>query len=167
MRVVGERTPGSGNFPNVTQRGRRLMKKTFVLPTLLLAALAQVSCGDDGIEDLVDQFIDERNDQAEVLCDCYEQLNFSDRSTCLRENGQVLPAQRRCIIDAFERNESASKDYLNCHLPLEEELTACVDDRLTCDNLSAASPCIDDYNIGSRDCISLPASIERAYTECF
>jgi hypothetical protein len=143
------------------------MSTKFFLSTLLLAALAPVSCLEDGIEDLVDKFIDERNAQAEVLCDCHAELNFENRSTCLRESGQVLPSQRRCIIDAFERNESASKDYLNCYLPLEEELTACVDDRLTCDDLGAAVACVMDFDIGSRDCISLPASVERAYSDCF
>jgi hypothetical protein len=144
------------------------MKNTMLLPTLLLAALTQAACQEDaGVTELVDQYIDERNAQVEVVCDCHEALGFSDRSTCLRDNGQVLPSQRRCIIDAFERSESAAKDFLECYLPLEEEFRACLDDRLTCDDFQAASPCVDDYNVGARDCIALPASVERAYAECF
>ena len=136
--------------------------------TLLLFALVVTACRDDaGVTGLVDDYIDQRNAQAEVLCDCHQELGFENRSSCLRDNGQILPAKRRCIIDAFERNESASTDFLECYLPLEDEFRACLDDRLTCNDFQAATACVEDYDIGSRDCITLPAAIERAYKDCF
>jgi hypothetical protein len=144
------------------------MKMHTILAAALLSTMTLAACGDDaGVTELVDAFVDERNAQAEVFCDCHEELGYSDRGTCLRANGQVLPSQRRCIIEAFERNESASKDYLECYLPLEEEFRRCMDDRLTCGDFEAVRPCIDDYDIGARDCIALPAAIERAYMDCF
>lgn len=143
------------------------MKMHILLSTLLLSSSTLLACQDEaGVSDLVDEYIDQRNAQAEVVCDCHEELGYSDRSTCLRENGQVLPSRRRCIIDAFDRDESASNDYLSCYLPLEEEFLRCLDDRLTCDDFEAVSACVEDYNVGSRDCITLPASVERAYTDC-
>lgn len=155
------------HFVPLVERERPL-KIQLMLPVLLLSTLAATGCEDEAnVRDLVDAYADERNAQAEVFCDCHEELGFSDRGACLRDAGQVLPSQRRCIIEAFERNESASKDYLECYLPLEEEFRQRMDDRLTCDDFDAVSPCVDDYNVGARDCIALPAAIERAYMDCF
>lgn len=134
-----------------------------VLTSVLAASV--VGC-DDTSADYVDDIIAETNAQVEVVCDCFEQLGHESRGECEDARGFIGPSRERCIKDAYADDEAASQAYLECIVPLEREFTACLDMRVTCDDVNSAQPCIDDYDIGARDCIQLPANVERELDAC-
>lgn len=137
-------------------------------PFALVAGLTGGCDRGETAADLVDRQLAGRNDIADVICDCAKEYGFESRGECLEESGETLPAQRRCIQDAYARDEGASKTYLECTIPLVEELTACLDNRLTCDedDGEAYDACLEDYELGAERCIELPLSIGRALEDC-
>lgn len=146
-----------------------MTKPTFLFAVLSLLTAFAGGCEDtsesDELQFTIADMVEELNAQTEIGCDCWEQLGYGSKSTC--EDNEVLPAKRRCIEDALMRDASASLDRFSCLVPLEEEYTACIDDRLTCEDLSSADPCAKDYQIGLESCEELPKSVQRAYDGCF
>ncbi len=141
---------------------------------LLLGLLfAPLACGDDEptaeetLRSTLDDYADSLNEQATVLCDCWDEAMFESRGTCQEANGEILPAKRRCYDDAFERDVEASQSYLDCVAPLQEEYNTCIADKLDCMNIqTSVDPCGQDYNTGRNNCIDLPGTIERALEDC-
>jgi hypothetical protein len=113
----------------------------------------------------LDDFVSESNEQNAILCDCWEQLQYASEQACT--DNAILPARKRCIEDALAQDLGASNSRLDCQLPLMQEYTACLNERLVCDDLAASNVCIDDYNLGLEECVNLPASVERDYMDCF
>ena len=143
-------------------------------PTLLCAVLSLFAAFAGGcdktteadeLQVTIEDMVSELNAQTEIGCDCWEQLGYGTKSAC--EDNEILPAKRRCIEDALMRDASASLDRFSCIVPLEEEYTACIDSRLSCEDLSSADPCGKDYQIGLERCEELPKSVQRAYDDCF
>jgi hypothetical protein len=130
------------------------------------------SC-EKGIDDLVQDVLDQWTRQAEIICECWESLvdgqgnPYASESTCVSDFGAPLPSQRECIESALKQDEPASKEYLNCYLPLEEDLADCFDERLTCSDPTPVTSCFDDYDIGADQCDPLPADVDRALENCF
>jgi hypothetical protein len=128
--------------------------------TLTLLTVSIVTACDEPVENKVDALIEQYERQQIMYCDCEE-----DRSSC-EQDAAILPAQRRCVADAFARDEAASAQYLDCVLPLKEELTACIDSRLVCDDSYGEEQCYDDWEIGFLRCAALPSTVKRALDEC-
>lgn len=129
----------------------------------VLAALA-ASCG-ESLAERVDVLIDEFDRMNSLYCDCYEQYGFEDRVECELDDA-VLPAERRCIAEAFARDESASMEYIDCLLPLRREFNACLDSRLECESEDSDEACYDDMSVGFETCGDLPPAVSRALDEC-
>ncbi|MCA9705938.1 MAG: hypothetical protein KDK70_08835 [Myxococcales bacterium] len=119
------------------------------------------------VEGLVDRQVDELHQQSAVLCDCWSDFGFESRSGCEGEVLAIGPAQVRCLKDAFTQDPEVSLDYLECIVPLEQEYTACIDQRLECSDSSASDACIEDYSVGLDACIGLPSAITRDLDACF
>ena len=133
-----------------------------------LLVLSSFACAkEEPISDLVDKVIDELKAQATIICDCHEQLGYASISECETAYGYIGPAQRRCVIEAYQQDESAARDYAECVTPLEQEYTACANMRLDCSDLTSLDPCGDDYQVGLDQCIQLPQSIVRDLEACF
>ena len=122
----------------------------------------------------IDEYAAQRNDQVDVLCDCYEMwsygsnaVTFDSKDECKSGLGEILPSRRRCIDDAFQQDVAASQQWMDCVLPLEQELATCYNDKATCDDTGSITPCIEDYDIGVDNCISLPNSVDRDLEACF
>lgn len=149
------------------------MKRLSALPCCLLLALvaplALSACDeeDDSVEALVDELISENNLQIEEACDCFAEFGYESRNACVDESGFVGPSLERCVKDAYSEDEAASRQYLNCVIPLEKEFSACANDRFVCDDLDGVQTCLDDYDLGLMECISLPGSVERDLGNCF
>lgn len=147
--------------------------KRFLTISLLLAfgSFGSVGCGGESEEDLLknslDEYEDEINDQVEITCECSDELGHATVDECKTMRGEILPARRRCIDDAFARDIDAADQYISCALPLEREYTTCLNDKLSCDDLASAMPCSDDYATGLENCITLPQATQRALDECY
>jgi hypothetical protein len=134
----------------------------------LLAAIALGGCqptGEEALSDNLDDFVNESNEQNAILCDCWQQLGYMTQQACT--DTAILPARRRCIEDALAEDVGASNDRLECQVPLMQEYTACLNERLACDDIMAANVCGDDYNLGLEECVNLPNSVIRDYDACF
>lgn len=145
------------------------MNRPALLPCLLAAVLVPLAAcepgDDDHVRSLVDDMVEELNAQNEIGCDCWQELGYASKSGC--EDNAILPSQRRCIEDALSRDPAASRERFECLVPLESEYTECLDQRLACDDLASEDACANDYEIGVRECLELPASVRRAYDDCF
>lgn len=130
------------------------------LATISLLAISTFSACDEPVEDKIDALLEQYERQKIMYCDCYE-----DRWSC-EQDAAILPAERRCVADAFARDEAAAAEYLDCLLPLEREYTACLDSRLVCDEFSKEELCDDDWRIGFMRCVALPSPVERALDDC-
>jgi len=158
------------------QQGRYRMKfRHFRLPIVHLVRLAMVcvglgACGseeDASIDDLVDALIDDSNLRAEEICDCSVALGYTSRAECVDDFGYLGPSRRRCIKEAYAKDEAASRQYLECLLPLSQELSSCVNERLVCTDFSSVAVCLDDYDVGWESCIGLPGSVARELASCY
>lgn len=139
--------------------------------SLSLTALAAFGCADtppeEQLVDRIDVYVDQLNEQAIVFCDCFDEAGHENRSDCQEANGEILPSKRRCYDDAFVRDIGATNTWLDCLQPLEDEFTSCLNTKLICSDLgNSATACVDDYGTGRKNCIELPASIERALEDC-
>lgn len=145
---------------------------------LSFGALAAFGCEDDEespedqlLSDL-DIYETELNGQVDVICDCWQEFAFggtqyTDKAACKTGQGEILPARRRCIDDAFLQDVNISQEWLNCVLPLETELTACANSKLSCSDDTSIAACNTDYNTGLDRCLKLPNSVTRDYEDCF
>ncbi len=138
-----------------------MMKKT---PWLVLLVLA--GCGVSSNE-LVESSIGEINAQIDVACDCYAELTYPSRSACEDDLGFIGPSRERCVKDAYADDEASSQAHLECVLPLLEEYTECVNDRVTCSDLRELIPCNEDYDLGLRSCPEVPTNVQRDLDDCF
>lgn len=143
-------------------------------PSAPLVCLAMIcvglgACGsedDVGTDELLDTLIDDSNVRAEEVCDCSAELGYTSRAECIDDFGYLGPSRRRCIKDAYAKDEAASRQYLECVLPLSQELSRCVNERLVCNDFSSIGACLDDYDLGWTNCIGLPASVARELASC-
>jgi hypothetical protein len=141
--------------------------KRFMFIATALVATPLFACGDeDSLESLMREYDDEYATQAEIECDCFAEQGYPDRASC-EADGQPLPSEQRCIQDALERDEKASRDWLECRIPLEREYTACIDARLQCGDYSEVDACYEDFAIGVDNCIELPVAVSRAIENCY
>lgn len=138
----------------------------FMATALVATTLLACSNDDDSLESLMREYDDEYAAQAEIECDCFSEEGYADRTSCEAE-GRPLPSEQRCVEDALQRDEKASRDWLECRIPLEREYTACLDTRLVCGDYEAVDACYDDYSIGVDNCIELPESVSRAISNCY
>jgi hypothetical protein len=139
------------------------MRRLFALPVRCLAlAGVLTSCGDDdgGTASFAALF-EERDNQIETICECYDELGWDSRSRCRNGQNPILPSTRGCVEEALAQNSEASGVFFDCYLPLERDLSACLADRLECDDAESIDPCIADFNVGWSDCTELPSSVER------
>lgn len=127
------------------------------------------ACKDDDVDAIQGQaaaYLDELEAQSSVVCECHDELGYSDRSQC-ESDAELGPSVRRCMTDAFAADPTASRTYFDCILPLEREFTACIDGRLRCSEiLESVDGCAEDYDVGFERCIDLPESVERALDGC-
>lgn len=139
-----------------------------LLALLLAAVAASTACDAEevAVEDLVSDRLAASNELATIVCDCSDEWGYAHRSDCMQEWGEVLPAQRRCIQDAYARDEAAARSYLECVLPLQDELNHCIDGKLACGDIGPVDACFDDYDIGFDQCIQLPNAITRGLEQC-
>ncbi len=156
------------------------MKRVWTL-AIALSVGAFGAYGCDGDEETpedrllkdLDVFQTEVNEQVDVICDCWDEFTFEggvtygSKDECKTGRGEILPARRRCIDDAFKQDVTVSQQWLNCILPLEEEFTTCANDKLTCDDGNSLMACSSDYTTGEMDCLTLPNSVIRDYEDCF
>jgi hypothetical protein len=135
--------------------------------SLLIAISAGCKPSDDEqLTENLDAYVAEFNEQVAVQCDCWQELGYATQMACT-DTG-ILPSRRRCVEDAFAEDVTASNTWMDCVLPLQEEYTTCINDRITCDNFQASrQPCDDDYNLGYMECVGLPMSVQRDYDNCF
>jgi hypothetical protein len=143
--------------------------KSWLIVLLLIflgTALSASSCDETSVGSLLDDYLGHQEDQIAIGCDCWDERDYETRDDCLDE-GEVLPAQKRCMKDAYEGNKSASKAYLKCVNKLQGEYTECVDARLNCDSYNSIDDCNDDYQTGYGECAQLPESVERDLDDCW
>lgn len=120
----------------------------------------------DAVLELVDDALEMENEAIAIICDCWEELEIGDsKNDCLDD--QILPSQRRCIEDAYLRDAAASRIYLDCLVPLQAELNACLDDKLECSDVGPTHVCFEDFDLGLESCIEPPNSVERGLGECY
>ncbi len=134
------------------------------LPLVLVASACDAD-DDEQVLRLIDDAIELENDAIAIVCDCWSEAGFDSRGQCLED--QVLPSQRRCVEDAYLRDAEASELYLDCVVPLIDELGTCLDQRLSCEMPSDADPCFSDFDLGATACIDVPKSVQRALDDCF
>ena len=139
-----------------------------------LAGCPEEETAEDRLIADIDEYADHNNDQVDVLCDCHEMwtygqnaVMFDSKDDCKSGLGEILPSRRRCIDDAFQEDVAASQQWLDCVLPLESELADCYNDKAECSDATSINPCVEDYNIGVENCISLPNSVDRDLEACF
>jgi hypothetical protein len=141
------------------------LASTLLLTLAVFSSACEEPDDSETLEIVVEDVVSELNAQTEVACDCWQQLGFATQMACT--DNEILPAQRRCIEDALGRDAAQSLERLDCMLPLEAEYTACVDQRLACEDLTTADPCAKDYQLGLQQCPALPGSVQRGYDACF
>lgn len=117
-----------------------------------------------GVLARIDEAITQGNDNVAIVCDCWDEAGFASRSECLDD--QILPSQRRCVEDAYQREPEASELYLECVIPLMRELGECLDARLSCTEVDGTDACFDDFHLGRESCVQVPMSVQRALDDC-
>lgn len=143
---------------------------SFLSALVLLPALActvEEAAPEERVGSLVDQQVEEINEQSEVFCDCWEDYGYRSRSECNDDAFVLGPSQVRCIKDAYAQDPQVAVDYLECIVPLEQEYTACVNQRLECSDGLSTDPCGEDFSVGHDNCIGLPSAITRDLDTCF
>jgi hypothetical protein len=134
-----------------------------------LLALSSLACAEKEtpISELVAAAIVEGNEQAAIFCDCFAELGFASATECETALGFIGPSQERCVTEAYEINEAASREYLECIRPLQEEYTACINSMLDCSVAGSVDACNNDLDIGVDECIVLPMDVQRDLDLCF
>ncbi|MFV8751248.1 hypothetical protein ACNOYE_11955 [Nannocystaceae bacterium ST9] len=134
---------------------------------LFLCSLAACTTPEQPLADSVDALVDDSNARLTNFCDCYVELGYPSGGECERDLGFVGSAQRTCVTTAYEQNETASRDYHDCVIPLSEDYTTCVAERLDCSNLDALGICDTDYDAGFAECVLLPQGILDDLEACY
>lgn len=150
--------------PRTTRRAPGLTALFTLALAAPFAACDKSTDDDDFVRRLIQDSIDEENRGIDVVCDCWDEAGFESRGDCTED--QILPAQQRCIEDAFLRDAEASKLYLECIVPLQQELTSCLNRKLECNEPDQADPCFADFDLGAKECIELPNSVQRGLNDC-
>lgn len=116
---------------------------------------------------LAEEYVAELDMQADIFCECWSEYFFLSRQDCLDTLAlDLTPTQTECYKDAFAQSEKESVAFLECYVALEQAYTDCINTRLVCTDSTSISACNSDWFIGSQDCISLPASVERDLDAC-
>lgn len=143
---------------------------------LLLSLLTSpLACGEDALTpeealtETVDDLVVVLDDQAGILCNCWEERRHDSRGACEEVNGEAPPqAVLDCITEAYELDTEASQDRLDCLLPLERDYNTCASEKLECDNfIVTLGECAEEYGIASRSCVELPDPVVEALDDCF
>lgn len=134
-----------------------------------LLALSSLACAEKEtpISEMVEAAVAESNKQLAIFCDCFAELGYASATECETDLGFVGPSQQRCVIDAYELDEAASRSYLDCVQPLQVEYTACIDMRLDCSVAGSVDVCNTDFDVGVDECIMLPMNVQRDIDLCF
>lgn len=131
-------------------------------------ALFSVTCEPVRLEDRVDDWLDEANRQSDIVCDCYAQLDWTTRVECRFGLGYTDPNQRDCFVDVLAADRELSLHFLDCVVPLAEEVTDCLEQRIDCAAVERLESCFDAVEMRYEGCLSrLPASIDAGMTACY
>jgi hypothetical protein len=142
------------------------MSRSLVLSLVALVLVPACNEDEPSIHDRVSDYAAEINAQIDIYCDCWEEMAYGSRSECVDAYGFLGPSRQACYEDALSRDEAAASSWLDCVIQLERNYTACVDQRLTCDDFSSADACLSDWEIGYDSCIQLPESVVRGLEDC-
>jgi hypothetical protein len=134
-----------------------------------LLVLSSLACAEKEtpISELVDAAVVEGNMQIDVFCDCFAEFGYASASECESDLGFIGPSQQNCVVEAYEQDEASARSYLECVQPLQENYTACINERLVCSDPTTVDVCNTDFEVGIDNCITLPESINRDLEACF
>lgn len=137
---------------------------------LAIAATHLTACHFDGTayDPLLvraNEWIDAQNEASAISCECSATQALTNASACAAAEA-IDPERRRCMLEALARDADGSVAYLECVLPLERDLTECLDTNLRCEAPDSARACRDVYEIGLAACSEPPATVDRALPEC-
>jgi hypothetical protein len=137
------------------------MRCVVVGSALLLSLLA---CTEEhSNSELVDRYVAALNTESAALCRCAAGFSeFSSTDECLSAPlfGLVDDERRTCLLESVERDE-AVRDYLECMIPVEQDLAYCVVQRLDCGESGLGiEPCLAPYFGDRQTCQAMDVSIE-------
>lgn len=142
-----------------------MIKRVLALASLSLLAVGCSSS--DGIGDKIDDLESVVTAQVDVICDCFAEMQYADKTECVNDYFEPLTAtERTCVIDAYELDETGSKDYLDCLLGAEDIYLACVNTNIVCTDGTSIDTCNSDYTTNVQMCM-LPAAVLEAGQACF
>ncbi len=132
------------------------MVRSAVFVVLLSTAWA---CGDSS-SGLLDDYVDTVEEIVETLCECDENPDACRDSADL----DVLD-NNDCVEAALELDEDGAIEALECNLEVVEEYDDCLDDNLTCDDVSSLERCDSVLDRGD-SCPDFPDRVNDALEEC-
>jgi hypothetical protein len=119
----------------------------------------------ESIHNLVDDLIDLIDQRADILCDCFEELDYDSRVDCLQDN-QVQDAVRTCVKQIMVDNETTAREHLECVRNAEAAYNRCLEDP-ECGDSEALAACLDYFHDDEDACPYLPEDLAVAADECW
>lgn len=132
------------------------MVRSAILVVLLSTAWA---CGNSP-SGLLDDYIDTAEEIVDALCECDE-----DPDECRDSADFDVLDDNDCVEAAFEIDEDGVTEALECNLEAIEEYDDCLDDNLTCDDISSLERC-DSVLDRVDSCPVFPERVNDALAEC-
>jgi hypothetical protein len=146
----------------------RLKQLLLSLVAVTIIGVSGVGCKDkihESIHNLVDDFIDLIDQRADILCDCYKELDYDSRVDCLQDN-QVRDAVRTCVKQIMVDNETTAREHLECVRNAEAAYNLCLEDH-ECGDSEALAACLDYFHDDEDACPYLPEDVAVAADECW
>ncbi len=135
------------------------MRLRLLLPLSL--TLLTTACGD-----IVDEWIDSRDNSAAVRCSCnWQVLGFASEGSC-NETSEVTDEQRNCLERVFreQSSEDVSDPILNCRIDAEAAFQDCLTTE-TCTDLAHVE-CQNAYLTDLRGCPQFSDEVDAALVKC-
>jgi hypothetical protein len=146
----------------------RLKQFLLSLVAVTIIGVSGVGCKEkikDSIQNLVDGFFELLDQRADIVCDCYQQLDYSSRVECLQDN-QVRDAVRTCVKQIMVDNETTAREHLECVRNAEAAYNSCLEDH-ECGDREELAACLDYFHDEEDACPYLPENVAVDVDECW
>jgi hypothetical protein len=147
-----------------------LRAKHFLVAAVVITIIGAggVGCKDEikeKIKDMVENFFELLDQRADIVCDCYEEMDYDSRVECLQDN-QVRESVRLCVSVVMEDNETSAREHIKCLRNVESVYNYCLEDH-ACGDAEALDACFEYYQEEESTCPQLPEDVGDAADACW
>lgn len=141
------------------------------LVLLLATSTLAIACKSDEpngeLLALIDDYDYERDGSRALLCSCPSELGYASEAECEAGLGDIGPAEKDCIADAFAADEELGRNYLECIVGVQSDYRDCLNEYLACEPDWTAICDQEKDDAALTNCPELPSDAADAFAACF